>query len=412
MKAFDRTHSPLEEGLHVKKTKDHEVARECFDMNYWLNQFTVKTWQEFCRAGKTVTGFPKKARTINASQHVKEGDIFLCYLVGIGRWVGALSVVGRVYSDSNNVIWEGEEKYSLRFSVEPIVILEPEYAVPMDEFKGRLTFYQDKDMVKQWPCYVRNSLYKYENADAEIIFAQLNYEKQNPVFRPIDKKKLKNFSNLYPLEQKNAGRGTTTKLVSIPTDDEDDNDVETTAPQSQYTHTEIQFKLTELGKSMEFSVRIPKNDRNREWNNQKISSFPLLDSLPIQFKKGTHAIIQNIDVIWYREDTIEAAFEVEHTTSIYSGLLRMSDLLVMQPNIEIKLYLVAPDERFDKFVREIPRPTFLLGRKQPLYKVCKFLPYSKLCELLNNGKDIIKHLNPGYLDEIAESYDPAEYQIQ
>ena len=52
---------------------------------------------------------------------------------------------------------------------------------------------------------------------------------------------------------------------------------------------------------------------------------------------------------------IVAAFEVEHTTSIYSGLLRMSDLLTMQPNIDIKLYLAAPDERFTKFKNEVPR---------------------------------------------------------
>jgi hypothetical protein len=37
------------------------------------------------------------------------------------------------------------------------------------------------------------------------------------------------------------------------------------------------------------------------------------------------------------------AFEVEHTTAIYSGLLRMADLLSLVPNMDIKLHIVAPE---------------------------------------------------------------------
>ncbi len=42
------------------------------------------------------------------------------------------------------------------------------------------------------------------------------------------------------------------------------------------------------------------------------------------------------------------AFEVECTTAVYSAPLRMSDLLALQPNLEINLFLVAPDERQEK----------------------------------------------------------------
>ena len=63
-----------------------------------------------------------------------------------------------------------------------------------------------------------------------------------------------------------------------------------------------------------------------------------------------------------------AAFEVECTTSVYSGLLRMSDLMALQPNLDINLYLVAPDERREKVKQEILRPTFSL-REKPLAEV-------------------------------------------
>ena len=54
------------------------------------------------------------------------------------------------------------------------------------------------------------------------------------------------------------------------------------------------------------------------------------------------------------------AFEVEHTTAIYSGLLRMADLLALQPNMQIKLHILAPEERWEKVLREIKRPVFSL----------------------------------------------------
>jgi hypothetical protein len=65
--------------------------------------------------------------------------------------------------------------------------------------------------------------------------------------------------------------------------------------------------------------------------------------LPLQFDEVTNRTIELIDVLWLRGNAIVAAFEIESTTSIYSGLLRMSDLITTQPNLNIPLYLVAPD---------------------------------------------------------------------
>jgi hypothetical protein len=44
----------------------------------------------------------------------------------------------------------------------------------------------------------------------------------------------------------------------------------------------------------------------------------------------------------------------------FSGLLRMSDLITMQPNINIPLYIVAPNERRNKVIVEVNRPTFAM----------------------------------------------------
>ena len=53
-----------------------------------------------------------------------------------------------------------------------------------------------------------------------------------------------------------------------------------------------------------------------------------------------------------RGRSIVRAFEVEHTTSVYSGILRMADLLALQPNMDIKLHIVAPEAKRDKVFQE------------------------------------------------------------
>ena len=107
---------------------------------------------------------------------------------------------------------------------------------------------------------------------------------------------------------------------------------------------------------MGLRVWAPKADRGREWNGSAINNIEnLLDGLPTQFDEVTQRTIENIDVLWLSGNAIVGAFEVEHSTSIYSGLLRMSDLLTMQPNIDIKLYLAAPEERYTKFKNEVAR---------------------------------------------------------
>lgn len=91
----------------------------------------------------------------------------------------------------------------------------------------------------------------------------------------------------------------------------------------------------------------------------------------------TNRTIELIDVLWLRKNAIVAAFEIESTTSIFSGLLRMSDLIAMQPNLNIPLYLVAPDERRNKVLSEVNRPTFS-RLVPPLKEVCRYVAFSVL----------------------------------
>lgn len=99
-------------------------------------------------------------------------------------------------------------------------------------------------------------------------------------------------------------------------------------------------------------------------------------------------------------DSIVRAFEVEHTTAVYSGILRMADLLALQPNMDIKLHIVAPPHRRDKVFEEIQRPVFSLLEKGPLAEYCTFIPYDSLVEL--SELKYLAHVSDTVLEDYAE----------
>jgi hypothetical protein len=371
-------------------------------MNYWLDLFTGTTWQEYQNAGGKASGFRERQR--KRVSKINSGDILLCYLTGVKRWVGLLEVTGNMYEDSSP-IW-AEEVFPIRLPVKPLVILTPEQGIPMEDMWGKLTFFPKDASSGKWVGMVRGSPTPYKKVDGEVIATAIRSAKINPVLRPVDPRKLRRSSNLYKLH-KMIGDVEIETVVTVPTEDEKD-DIPDVVEAEGPTHTEIQWRLLDLGSQMGLNVWAPRSDRGRNTDGKRISDIPhILNSLPTQFDEVTNGTIENIDVLWLSGNAIVAAFEVEHTTTIYSGLLRMSDLLTMQPNIDIKLYLVAPDEKYSKFKKEVPRPTFA-SRAKPLHTICGFLPYSSLCDKLEKAKDFLCHLKPDFIDDIAEFYDPTE----
>jgi hypothetical protein len=110
--------------------------------------------------------------------------------------------------------------------------------------------------------------------------------------------------------------------------------------------------------------------------------------------------IKRIDVLWLKGRAIRRAFEVEHSTAIYSGLLRMADLCALLPNINVPLHIVAPESRREKVFQEITRPVFSLLENTPLSERCTYLSYGSVEEL--GDLEYLSHTTDGVLDEFAE----------
>ena len=248
----------------------------------------------------------------------------------------------------------------------------------------------------KWRALIRGSPVEVPPGDGEIIVEEIKKALENPVETDFDEQK-------YWRRPKKTyeSKGVT---VTVP---EKEEELPPTRVEKA-THEEIQYLLLKFGSEMGLDVWVARNDLSKKFEGTVFKEFARLRrELPRQFDEATNKTIENIDVLWLQGDAIIAAFEIEHTTSIYSGLLRMSDLISMQPNIKINLYIVAPDERRDKVIEEINRPTFA-KLKSPLNKICKFIPYSKLKERYEKARVFVKHLKPEFIDEIAESCEPED----
>jgi hypothetical protein len=150
---------------------------------------------------------------------------------------------------------------------------------------------------------------------------------------------------------------------------------------------------------------VARNDKNREWQGHLFAEMPRIKkSLPHQFDTVTNRIVEMIDVLWLSGPAIVAAFEIESTTSIYSGLLRMADLLALQPNLNVPLFLVAPEDRRSKVISEINRPTFS-QLNPPLVDVCRYISFESLNSKMTEVAAFVKYLKPNFLQEISESCD-------
>ena len=156
------------------------------------------------------------------------------------------------------------------------------------------------------------------------------------------------------------------------------------------THTEVQAWLRDLGRALGYEVWVAANDRGRIHDGEQLGAG-CLDCLPVSIEDAPSAdSIRLIDTLWIDKDRsrVMAAFEVEHTTSIYSGIVRMLDLALSSDlHVADGLFLVAPDAREEEVRAQLRRPAF--SRVADLQ--VRYLPYGEL----ERNRDAIARFGTG-----------------
>ena len=145
------------------------------------------------------------------------------------------------------------------------------------------------------------------------------------------------------------------------------------------SHTEIQAWLRDLGRALGFDVYVAANDRARAWGDGVLGDGCISDLPPPLAAMPACDAVRLIDVIWLERESgrVAAAFEVEHSTSIYSGIVRLLDLALGGPERRLHgLFLVAPDDREAEVRAQIRRPAF----RHVTDLQVRYLPYGELAQ--------------------------------
>lgn len=125
-------------------------------------------------------------------------------------------------------------------------------------------------------------------------------------------------------------------------------------------HLRMQLLLTEIGRDLGYDVFVAVNDRNKSLNGKSLQFLTLAELPPLDLPPDVARTVSLIDVIWVTRDTkrIECAFEIEKSTSIYSGMLRLMDLASSLGDKQYDFFLVAPDSREKEVLAQLRRPSF------------------------------------------------------
>jgi hypothetical protein len=164
------------------------------------------------------------------------------------------------------------------------------------------------------------------------------------------------------------------------------------------THTEVQWLLARLGHQLGCRVWVAANDHGRRWRGERLGDLSVERLPPLALDPDSQRLVELVDVVWLRgASQIAAAFEVERSTSVHSGLLRMADLAALAPNLAVPLYVVAPAARLDKVRRELRRPAM---RALALDRRCGFFSAEALQDA---APDLARWATgPAAVDRLAE----------
>jgi type II restriction enzyme len=149
--------------------------------------------------------------------------------------------------------------------------------------------------------------------------------------------------------------------------------------QAESEHTQIQYLLIKIGRALKYDVYVARNDRHRSYDGLSFALLTVPELPPMGWPPEVMETVSLIDVIWLKTGTgeIVSAFEVEKTTSIYSGILRLEDLARSIPNCTCNFYLVAPDRREKEVMAQLARPAF---RSDLTDIPLAFITFNDLCD--------------------------------
>jgi predicted RNA-binding protein len=150
-------------------------------VQYWLDLFTPRTWEEARKNGFKLSGF-RESRWGVVSK-IEPGDFLVCYITKISRFSGILKVISRPYKDAEKArdVWKGDF-FPCVMDVKPVITLDFLHSVPTTEVIPKLT------IAAKWGGIVRGSPNRIPKEDGDTIRIILENSKEENIEYPLAKK--------------------------------------------------------------------------------------------------------------------------------------------------------------------------------------------------------------------------------
>ena len=120
------------------------------------------------------------------------------------------------------------------------------------------------------------------------------------------------------------------------------------------THTDAEASLIELGNLLGFDTYVTAEDGSKEWHGQKLCEIATLREIPLFTYQRLLDTVRHIDVIWFKEEFPSFCFEVEHSTDVTKGLLRLYQI----SKLDARFLIVGPPDVRAKFDTEVGKDPF------------------------------------------------------
>jgi len=156
-----------------------------------------------------------------------------------------------------------------------------------------------------------------------------------------------------------------------------DSAVRAFANEDDITHSDIQAKIILIGKLLGYRTFTP--DQSKVSRYGKLGDLCSEQKLPSEYiAERLVAKVRNIDVIWFDGEGFPInCFEVEHTTDITKGLLRLYQIR----KLRIKMFIIAHDSSRLKFTAEVNKDPFYHVKHEYVFRT-----YSELNDFFETVK--------------------------
>lgn len=316
------------------------------------------------------------------------------FAIIVGKNLTALAEVAGPAFESQEKVWDNGV-YPYRIPLRFTHLLSPKERLPvLGEVREAL--------IREWgPRYGWEILHQrvLESPNSDVIVNAITsrpnalQEYQQDLLDRLDEARVRRDTTVRGKPVKTKTRQPRKEPAPALTDDKSPD-----SKRDSSAHTKAQNELVLLGKITGCSVWIASNDQSRQYAGKPIADNCLKKLPRMGLSDEAAKRISLIDVIWINQNAPVAAFEIETSTSIYSGLLRMSDLLSVVPALNIQIFIIAPKSRQEKILSELGRPTY---RRIGLSEYCRYIPSEDLSDLIGKVNGFGGHIQPSILDKIA-----------